>query len=205
MRPGPMRLHAEADYAFVAVRFRSGGLRHLCPALPACGIAEPMPTCALWGRDGIRITDALMQARSATATSAILDTWLLECLQRYGTEDRMIDHAVSRLYYRHADCRIEQLSAAYGLGRRQFERRFKLALGCSPKQFQRLARFQNTMRDLLLHGSHSYMDTALLHGYYDQAHFIHDFRHFTADQPRHFLLAQAPATHFYNPSRHNHP
>ena len=199
MRAAPLQLLADSDYSFVAVRFRSGALRNFCPALPECGMTEPIAMTDLWNGEAERLTGQLLAAKSLAACAPILDRWLLARLARHQSVDRLIDHAATSLYYLHANCRIEALAEHYDLGRRQFERRFKNALGCSPKAYLRVARFQSTMRELLLQQKQSYTDTVLAHGYFDQAHFIHDFHHYVALPPRQFLQRQASGSHFYNP------
>jgi AraC-like DNA-binding protein len=199
MRAAPLQLLADSDYSFVVARFRSGALRHFCPELPECGIADPIAMTSIWGGEAERLTAQLMTATSLAACAPILDRWLLARLEHHQRVDRLIDHAAMYLYYHHANGRIEALVDHYDLGRRQFERRFKNALGCSPKIYLRVARFQSTMRELLLHQGQRYTDTALAHGYFDQAHFIHDFRHYVPLSPRQFLQQQAGGSHFYNP------
>ncbi|WP_028534308.1 AraC family transcriptional regulator [Paludibacterium yongneupense] len=200
LRSRPLTVRADSDFSFLSVRVRSGGLRHLCPVLPACGIDYPLSVEDVWGRNAADIGYRLMAAPTLNEQAALLDTWLLACLERFARHDPVIDHAVERLYYDHAAIRIEEVSAALGLGRRQLERLFKSAIGCSPKAFQRTARFQHTLRELTLSGGCRYLDVALAHGFYDQAHFIREFESFVGESPSRFFASQRMASHFYNAS-----
>jgi AraC-like DNA-binding protein len=200
LRSRPMRLRADAGFEVVAVRIRSGALRHLCPALPAGGADDPLAAAELWGHELDIVADRLCEAGTLAARARVLDAWLLGCLEAHAASEGWIDRAVDDLYYRHADARIDALAADCGFSRRHFERRFKLAIGCSPKAFQRVARFQHTMRELTLGGGARYLDAALAHGFYDQAHFIREFESFVGEQPGHFLADQRGRSHFYNAS-----
>src|SRR5262249_45351761 len=69
-----------------------------------------------------------------------------------------------------------------GLSMRQFERRFREAVGISPKLFSRMQRFQHVFH--ALEGPHTdWVTEAIRCGYFDQAHLIRDFREFTGATP----------------------
>jgi AraC-like DNA-binding protein len=68
-----------------------------------------------------------------------------------------------------------------GLSERQFERRFLRRVGLTPKRYASLRRFERAVA--LASTSPSLTDAALDAGYYDQAHFIRDFRRFTGAAP----------------------
>ncbi|PST81813.1 AraC family transcriptional regulator [Pedobacter yulinensis] len=77
---------------------------------------------------------------------------------------------------------FNRLSAAEYLSVRQFERRFKHLTGFRPKLFFRISRFNA----LLNRPAQGKLLTQLAHehGYYDQAHFIHDFKIFSGHSPK---------------------
>ncbi|NML18664.1 AraC family transcriptional regulator [Azohydromonas caseinilytica] len=77
------------------------------------------------------------------------------------------------------------------LGPRQLERRFKAALGLSPKAFHGLVRMHRTLGQALAGGPAGAV-LALEAGYYDQSHFARDLRRM-AGVPLRTLLADAHA------------
>jgi AraC-like DNA-binding protein len=76
-----------------------------------------------------------------------------------------------------------------GISERQLERRFRAALGLSPKMFQRLTRLQGTLA-AAVDGHAAGAELALQAGYYDQSHLGRDLRQL-AGAPLRELLAQA--------------
>jgi AraC-like DNA-binding protein len=56
------------------------------------------------------------------------------------------------------------------------------------------------VRDLRLEGVVNGADLAVQHGYYDQSHFIRDFKKRVRVSPQRYLEAMRDTTHFYNPS-----
>ncbi|HZW12954.1 MAG TPA: helix-turn-helix domain-containing protein [Noviherbaspirillum sp.] len=71
-----------------------------------------------------------------------------------------------------------------GIGRRQLERQFPALTGQTPIEVRPTSRFQKTVRTLLLDPAADTTDVALAQGYYDQAHFIRDYRAVVAASPR---------------------
>lgn len=71
--------------------------------------------------------------------------------------------------------------------RRQLERKFLKQVGMSPKQLGKVIRLQTALRMLLNQQSESLTNIAYESEYYDQAHFIKDFKEFTGISPKDFL------------------
>lgn len=88
--------------------------------------------------------------------------------------------------------RPHQISVARVLGeislsQRHFIQVFHEQIGLTPKAFCRVRRFQRILETV--HGAEEvdWADVALECGYYDQAHFIHDFREFSGLTPTQYL------------------
>jgi transcriptional regulator GlxA family with amidase domain len=71
--------------------------------------------------------------------------------------------------------------------RRQLERKFKKHIGVSPKQLGKVIRLQTALKMLLNEETESLTHIAYESEYYDQAHFIKDFKEFTGTNPKDFL------------------
>ena len=87
-----------------------------------------------------------------------------------------------------AERSIDDHARHCGLARRQFERRFKECTGFPPALFQRIARFQRTYRMLEDGTATSLTDIALAGGYFDQSHFIREFKRFSGLNPRDYFI-----------------
>jgi AraC-like DNA-binding protein len=68
------------------------------------------------------------------------------------------------------------------------EKRFREAVGTSPKKFASIVRFKNLIRDRAP-GS-SLVELAYEGGFYDQSHFIKEFKNFTGDTPESYFKGQ---------------
>ncbi len=82
---------------------------------------------------------------------------------------------------------INQFCYQYGINQRQLERYFKKYIGTSPKSFQRLNRYQKTMNMVLNNRIIDLTTLAYENDYYDQNHFIKEFKSFTGCTPSRFI------------------
>ncbi len=61
---------------------------------------------------------------------------------------------------------------------RQLRRFFDTYIGFSPKTFSRIVRFQSVLAALRRAPQNDWNSLCFAFGYYDQAHFIHEFKEF---------------------------
>ena len=78
---------------------------------------------------------------------------------------------------------------------RRFIQIFRDEVGLTPKLLCRVLRFQEVINTIEKRDAVDWVDIALSCGYFDQAHFIHDFRSFAGITPTGY---QAGKTQFRN-------
>jgi AraC-like DNA-binding protein len=83
---------------------------------------------------------------------------------------------------------IEELSSLACLSRKQFERIFLEYIGISPKQYLKIIRFQSSIFLKSKNEDISLTELAYESGYYDQSHFINEYRKMTGITPKQFFL-----------------
>lgn len=81
---------------------------------------------------------------------------------------------------------IEDILKRNNLSRKQLERRFSAKIGLRPKQFIKIIRIQTVLKGLLNQEYTTLTDAAYKNKFYDQAHFIKDFKEFTGISPKDF-------------------
>src|SRR5262245_21703697 len=74
---------------------------------------------------------------------------------------------------------ISELADYCQVSVRQLERGFRRVIGTSPKVFARTVRFEQAQRRLMFDPDADLTELAYECGYFDQAHFIKDFKAFT--------------------------
>ena len=114
---------------------------------------------------------------------------ILKPLERHPAVRFAVDN-FQRCPHRAISCVTNQI----GLSERRFIQVFAEQVGLTPKLF-RVKRFQKVLRQITRSESINWMQIALSCGYFDQAHFIHDFRAFSGINPSLYL---ANKTQFQN-------
>lgn len=99
--------------------------------------------------------------------------------------DMLVASAVSIIYKKRGDIRMKELLAELNISQSAFEKRFRQIVGASPKKFASIVRFKHTVKTY--NRNKTLTDLGYEAGFYDQAHFIKEFRHFTGESPEVFF------------------
>lgn len=102
-------------------------------------------------------------------------------------EFRRIDHCIQAIRRYKGLISIDHLASDVCLSRKQFERVFAEYIGISPKQYLKIIRLQAAIHMKSKDNTISLTGLAYENGYYDQSHFIHDFRTMTGLTPGQFF------------------
>lgn len=90
---------------------------------------------------------------------------------------------VAASFVREAQVSVEGLASALDLSRRHLNRRFQDAVGWTPRDFKRLARFARAWRHACEGPVASWAVVAADAGYFDQAHLVRDFKDLAGETP----------------------
>jgi AraC-like DNA-binding protein len=96
--------------------------------------------------------------------------------------DELMERAALRLTS-YQDGSITALAKEIGVSRRHLSRRFVAKIGWTPEEFRRLARFSAASAIAATAPVEKWSDIALATGYFDQAHFVRDFKSFVSLTP----------------------
>jgi AraC-like DNA-binding protein len=172
---------------FIAIRFSARGAYLFFPrslSQVAAGVVDLRET---WKSRADEWTDRVALAREMTARLRIVEEILLASLRENGRYDRMVDRCLQLIETASGQSSIAQLASEIGASGRQLTRRFQNAVGVSPKEFSRVSRFLYVLRCLRERKHQTLTETALASGYFDQAHFNHEFREFAGMTPGELL------------------
>ncbi|WP_323026324.1 helix-turn-helix domain-containing protein [Castellaniella sp.] len=197
LRRAVLDLAPQSGAGFVAVRFKAGAVCRFVPMTESALRDEAPSFSLLWGPEGRILRDRLSDAADRIERAGLLQCFLLARL-RPEAADPWVEAGMALAYREGGRLRMDGLAGRLGLGRRQLERRWRALTGQSPAEFARLARFQRTVRRLMLDRRVRAVDAALEGGYWDQAHFVRDFGCRVGVAPGAWLAAARARTHFYN-------
>lgn len=113
----------------------------------------------------------------------VVEQFLLSHLKDIQT-DKLIVEAVKLISETNGTIRIKVLNEKLSISQSPFEKRFRKVVGTTAKKFASIVRF-NTVLDNL-NETKTLTEICYENNFFDQAHFIKDFRQFTGDTPENF-------------------
>jgi AraC-like DNA-binding protein len=143
----------------------------------------------LWGAAAGALRDQLLGAETVERRFYLLEQTLLAQARRPLARHPAVGFALKEFHAAPARA-VSAVTGQIGLSARRFIEVFGQEVGLTPKQFCRIRRFQNVLRRVHHRQEVDWVDVALECGYFDQAHFIHDFRGFSGLNPTTYLAQQ---------------
>lgn len=165
---------------------------------PAIELSNNMPDLHSYlGNEGKELEERIMTASGNEERVQILSAYLIHKLNRVNDDNLSMRTLITSMIHHNGLVNVGDLASHACLSVRQFERKFKEYAGFSPKLFSRIIRFQSVFNELS--GKQSKLaDVAYACGYYDQSHFIQDFKEFSGYNPKEFLSGRTNDTTIVN-------
>jgi AraC-like DNA-binding protein len=179
-RTEPGQLIAQGPFELSGVVFRPQALHALLNSDPSVFNNRSVSIDELF--DG-RLQDQLLDARTALARLALLEDRLSTRAADEPSDDVLVNESVRLLQAELCTIRIPRLLTHLKLSERQFEKRFKRAMGVTPHHYLRILRFRSAVRLLRERRLEKMSDLASELGYADQSHFIKEVKAFSGYTP----------------------
>lgn len=136
--------------------------------------------------DKYKISDTEEKLALATTDKQrihIVEQFLLSQLRDI-KNDKLIIEAVKLIYQSKGTLKIRELNEKLYISQSPFEKRFRKFVGTTPKKFTSIVRFNSVLNDLT--NIKSLTDICYENNFFDQAHFIKDFKQYTGSAPEAF-------------------
>jgi len=162
--------------------------------IPASEITNQMPGLnVLLKVEGDELEEKVSSAPDNNERIKILESFMEHKLTLRLKEQLPFFNCLQAIIQKKGVLSVKELSQKHFLSERQFERQFLKFSGFAPKLFSRIVRFQSAMAQ---YGNNekSLTEIAFETGYYDQSHFIHDFKEFSGHLPKEYFSGNSSAT-----------
>lgn len=113
----------------------------------------------------------------------VIEQFLLAQLKDIET-DKLVVEAVRLIYRSKGTIRIKELNEKLCISPSPFEKRFRKVVGTTAKKFASIVRFNSVLNHLS--ETKTLTEICYENHFFDQAHFIKDFKHFTGNTPENF-------------------
>ncbi|WP_337042099.1 helix-turn-helix domain-containing protein [Emticicia sp. 17c] len=179
-----MDVEMPGNTAFISVCFYTETACMFFP-LPMNEVANTLTNLHdLWGQEATDMEEQVNTVPHNDQKVAIVQQYLLKQLQKNRAEDIVVNYCLQKIRRVKS---VSELANKVGMSQRQLSRRFNNRLGLSTKEFMAVNRFVYSLTHLKQYPAMSLTDIAYASGYYDQAHFIHDYHTFAGLSPKAIL------------------
>jgi AraC-like DNA-binding protein len=172
--------------ATMGVHFRAGGAFPFFDVPASELVDQSIALDAHWGSAASEMRERVLVAPTPEGKFRVLEACLLERLAKPAERHPAVNFGIQQL--RGYGQSVAEVVDKVGFSQRRFIRLFADQVGLTPKMFDRVSRFQRVITIAHCAGELNWADLALDCGYYDQAHFIHDFQSFAGITPTTYLL-----------------
>lgn len=192
---GTLWIGAQSEFSIIdtacqaelmGVQFRPGGAAAFMdgPAGELHGLEVNLES--IWGEDAAALRSALMDVPAVSGKFRVLAGVLRARLRQGARPPPVVAFALNK-FHTEPECRLGEIVGHTGYSARRFIELFSAGVGLTPKLYQRVWRFQSVLRRLFAESPADLAGLALAGGYYDQAHFNHEFRAFSGLTPATYL------------------
>jgi len=156
------------------------------------------PPEELLGKHYRPLKDKLANTVSPADKKRVLDTFFESLMKQKPRVKSLIAGYAQDLIIRYAGAvPVDRLLQQFYVSRRTLERYFRDQVGLSPKQFSKVIRFNRAFALLNSDPSISWADLIHRCNYFDQSHFIAEFKSFMECTPTEYLRRKASVSSYY--------
>lgn len=180
-------LPSTINAAMFLIYFKKGMASSFYP-LPMYELSDRVVDADLiWGETFGLLREALLGRQSISDKFRYTEQFLLRNFSGNMKTNVCVEFALENIIKQPSNLRLEWLNKKIGYSQKHFISMFKEHVGVSPKAYLQIVRFQKVIQDIETSKSVDWIHIAHESGFYDQAHFINDFKRFSGFTPEEYL------------------
>jgi len=164
-----------------------------CPAGELQNLQVPLT--AFWPSETAELREHLLEAPTNSERFLVLESFLMQRLRASRPCSPAVHHAIRQFQRAGPASSVASVRDQLGISAQRFIEMFRSEVGLPPKVFARLARFGRVLQRIDTEGDVDWADLAISTGYFDQPHFIGDFRQFAGVTPSAYLRHRTARNH----------
>ncbi len=137
------------------------------------------------GNEILELHDKLLQASTSQDKFELAENWLLNRHRESGPDQELLDF-FNKIAVQ-GDDKHQDAIATYSKTQKHLINQFKKYFGLTPKNFQRIFRFNEILQQMQGKQYVEWSQIAYQCGYADQSHFIKEFKEFSGFNPQEFI------------------
>lgn len=190
VRTEPITIPSGNGSAMMVISFKKGMAYPFFP-FPMNEISDSVVDADLvWGEDFAFLRERLLETKDISARFEVVEEFLFEKFHSKMVANPCVAFAVGEMRLRPDGLSIARMNEKIGYSQKHFGEMFRKQVGVTPKSYLKIMRFQKAVRTIDAAAEIDWGEVALTCGFYDQAHFIHDFKHFSGFTPQQYAEIQ---------------
>lgn len=182
------RLSLKGILNAVGIRFKPAGA-NLLLSLPLSELKnETISLADTTLRKTEELYDKLAEARSFQLKVSIIEDWLYGSLQEKNQISKVVSASLTLIEKYNGLLPIKAVARELDYNQRKIERLFKAQVGLAPKEYSGILRAEQARLYIKRNRDNSFAMMAHDLGYYDQAHFTHQFKKVVRLTPREYSM-----------------
>jgi AraC-like DNA-binding protein len=137
---------------------------------------------------GLRLEEQIVNSPKPMQKALLLQEFLVKRLTATGPKQQLIDFTISAITNTKGLVTVKKLEKQTGYSKRYLDMLFKEHVGLSPKTLSSVTRFQYFYELWAKNPSPGFYRNEVFRFYYDQAHFIREFKRFSGYTPQQYAL-----------------
>lgn len=189
VRTEPITIPAGKDASMMIIAFKRGMAYPFFP-FPMDEIRDSVVDAELiWGEDFLFLREKIAENKYSPRKFESVEEFLLRAYFSRMVVNPCVEFAISQIVGA-SNIAMADLTAKIGYSQKHFISMFTKQVGVTPKSYLRIMRFQETVRSIDATLNPDWSEIALAAGFYDQSHFIRDFKHFSGFTPDDYAARQ---------------
>lgn len=190
LRTEPITIPSGNGAAMMVVSFKKGMAAPFFP-FPMEEIADSVIDADLiWGSDFGDLRERLLDVKNVQKRFVLVEEFLLRTFASKLQLNPCVAFAIDEMSNRPDSLSIARMNEKIGYSQKHFTEMFRKSVGVTPKSFLKIMRFQKAVKTIDAAASIEWDMIAQDCGFYDQAHFINDFKHFSGFTPEQYAKIQ---------------
>lgn len=187
IRTEPITIPAGTDARMMVIMCKKGMAYPFFP-FPMDEISDSVVDADLiWGMSFAYLREKLLETPDIGVRFKLTEDFLVRNFLGSALLNPCVDYALTEIIRRPDQINLSRLSDKIGYSQKHFISMFKRQVGVTPKAYLKILRFQKAINDIEHSAKVDWMSISHDCGFYDQAHFINDFRLFSGFTPEQYL------------------
>ncbi|WP_246836432.1 DUF6597 domain-containing transcriptional factor [Leptospira levettii] len=140
----------------------------------------------IFGEDVIKMENFIQDKIDPFLISELIQNYLIKIKNLYHKENRIVNYVVEHIQMQKEQFLLQDIYDDIGFSKRYLDKLFKIYIGVPPKTISSIERFQSIYKTWAKSDILHFQTQGLFDLYYDQAHFIKEFKKYTGQTPNQF-------------------